>query len=96
MIKAGKMTKAGLSLFREAAKKKSRAKIIKRRLAVPADLKRALAKNMQALKNFDAFAPSYQKMYIWWIKDAKKRETRDRRIKRVVLLAAENKKSVML
>jgi len=72
------MTKVGLILFKEVGKKKSAwARIVERKLTVPADLKKALAKDKKAMKNFDNFAPSYKKMYIWWIEAAKKRETEE-------------------
>jgi uncharacterized protein YdeI (YjbR/CyaY-like superfamily) len=99
MIKARKMTRAGRDLFDHAMKaeqKSARPKVIPKKLPVPDDLKRALARNRKAKENFAGFAPSYQKMYIFWVLDAKKKGTRERRIKRVVKLSAENKKSVML
>ena len=98
MVKLGRMTKAGLALFEEVEKKKigSNAKIVKSTFVVPVDLKKALMKNKKALANFSDFAPSYRKMYIRWILDAKKKETRDRRIKRIIRLASHNKKSSML
>ena len=97
MIKQGKMTKAGLALFKEAGKKKSsRTRIVKKRFITPPDLKKALAKNKKALDNFNDFAPSYKKMYIWWIEDAKKKETRKKRIRRVVKWARQNKKPGMM
>jgi len=65
-------------------------------LTIPHDLKTALHQHPQAKLNFKKFAPGYQKMYIWYILSAKKPETRLRRIKKVVELAAQNKKSVML
>ncbi|NOR16444.1 hypothetical protein GQ543_01870 [candidate division WOR-3 bacterium] len=97
MINQGKMTKTGLALFKEAGKKKgSKAKVIKKNYAVPADLKRALTRNKKALENFNNFALSYKKIYVFWIIDAKKKETREKRIKRVVKWAAQNKKSGMM
>jgi uncharacterized protein YdeI (YjbR/CyaY-like superfamily) len=97
MIKEGKMTHVGLALFEEAGKKKSsRIRMMKKKFTVPVDLKKALAKNKNAMNNFDKFAPSYKKMYILWIDDAKKQETRKRRIKRVIEWAAKNKKPGMM
>ncbi|UCC11496.1 MAG: YdeI/OmpD-associated family protein [candidate division WOR-3 bacterium] len=99
MIKQGLMTGSGLALF-NAVKKRGRiaprARDIKTRLAVPVDLKEALKKKKKAYDNFMNFAPSYKAMYIYWINDAKKPETRARRILRVVGFAEANKKSVML
>jgi uncharacterized protein YdeI (YjbR/CyaY-like superfamily) len=99
MMEQGLMTDHGLALF-DAIKKKGRAepqtKKIRTRLTVPVDLKEALKKNKKAYDNFMNFAPGYKKMYILYINDAKKCETRARRIRRVVSFAAANRKSVML
>lgn len=99
MIKKKMMTRKGLELYEyamRAGQQSERPGIIAEKLSVPPDLAKALARNKKAEKNFSRFAPSYRKMYIFWILDAKKSETRKRRIKRVVLLAGQNKKSIML
>lgn len=99
MIKEKRMTKAGFALFKEGAKnvkKRARPRTVTKRLSVPPDLKEALAKNRQALKNFSNFAPSYRKIYILWITDSKREETREKRIKQVVAWAAQNKKPGMM
>jgi len=99
MIRKKKMTKAGSVLFDEVKKKPKKhlqAQTVKERLSIPKDLKTALQRNREAALNFRTFAPSYQKMYIWYIVSAKKADTRKRRIQKVVTLAAQNKKSVML
>lgn len=49
-------------------------------VAVPADFKKALAANSKAKVAFDAFSPSCRHEYIEWITDAKREETRQRRI----------------
>ncbi len=96
MIKKNRMTKAGLTLFKEAEGQRVDVPIAEKRYTVPADLKRELAKNKKALKNFNNFAPSYRKMYVLWILDAKKKETRMKRIRRVVERSARNEKPGML
>jgi uncharacterized protein YdeI (YjbR/CyaY-like superfamily) len=96
MIKEKRMTKAGLTLFKEAEDQNVDVPIAEKRYTVPADLKRELAKNKKALKNFNNFAPSYRKMYVLWILDAKKKETRMKRIRRVVERSARNEKPGML
>jgi uncharacterized protein YdeI (YjbR/CyaY-like superfamily) len=90
------MTKAGLVLFKEAGSKKSRSPVATKTYRFPADLKKALAKNRKALKNFNDFAPSYRRMYILWVIDAKRPETREKRIKHVVERSARNEKPGML
>jgi len=99
MIKQGRMTKAGLGLFKDVEakpKESSRAEMVRKKSTVTANLRKALAKNKTAQKNFYNFAPSYKKMYIGWILDAKKKETQERRIRRVVEWAAQNKKPGMM
>lgn len=49
-------------------------------LAVPADLAAALKKNKAAAKTFAEFSPSHRKEYIEWIMEAKREETRQKRL----------------
>jgi bifunctional DNA-binding transcriptional regulator/antitoxin component of YhaV-PrlF toxin-antitoxin module len=53
-------------------------------VAVPTDLKKALGRNLKAKKFFDESSYTNQKEYVQWIKDAKKQETREHRIKEAV------------
>jgi len=94
MIKAGKMTEAGLKLVKAAKRSGQWQKAAEwaNMDEVPADLEKALFDNDQARENFGNFASSYRKMYIGWILDAKRDETRQRRIRAVVNRAAQNKK----
>lgn len=93
MIREGRMTKVGLALFKEPKKKKgSKVEVVKEKFIVPPDLKKALAKNKRALENFNNFAHGYKKLYILWILDAKKKETREKRIRQAIKLLAQNKK----
>ena len=59
-------------------------------LIVPEDLLVALSRDQRAQRYFDAFPPSAKKMILYWIKSAKRPETRRRRIAETVRLAAEN------
>ena len=47
---------------------------------LPDDLAAALARNPAARKTFDNFPPSQQREYIDWIAEAKRSETRERRL----------------
>jgi len=99
MIMEGRMTKAGLTKFKEVKKNKKKelkAKPAMKKLIIPPDLKKALAINKKACENFTNFAPSYKKLYIGWISSAKKKETREKRIKQIVRWAAQNKKPGMM
>ncbi len=98
MVKQKRMTKAGLVLFKEMRKKKksSGEKVVKRTLKTPPDLNKALTKSKTVLDNFNNFSPSYRNLYISWIINAKRKETRERRIKQVVQWAKQNKKPGMM
>ena len=60
-------------------------------LVVPPDLASALAANETAQACFDNFPPSYKKGILWWIKSARKPETRAARIAKTAELAANNR-----
>jgi uncharacterized protein YdeI (YjbR/CyaY-like superfamily) len=57
---------------------------------IPSDLKTAFNKNKTALKNFMLFPPSSKRMILAWISDARRPETRAKRINESVKLAAKN------
>jgi len=46
----------------------------------------------QATEFFDGLAHSYKKAYVEWIENAKKKETRQRRIDQAVTLLSERRK----
>lgn len=56
-----------------------------------ADLKRALARNRKAAATFEAFSPSHKREYLEWIVEAKRDETRARRVEQTVAWLAEGK-----
>lgn len=63
------------------------------KLVVPEDLKKALAANKRAGKYFEAFTDSAKKVILLWIKTAKRDETRRKRVRETVRLAAKNLKA---
>lgn len=63
----------------------------KRALTVPSDLSAALKKNKRALAVFEKFAPSHKREYIEWIIEAKREETRAKRLAQAVEWIAEGK-----
>jgi len=75
----------------EEGVKAPRATPKKRALSVPDDLAGALKKNRKAGAAFAAFSPTNQRDYIEWIVDAKREETRDKRIAQAVEWMAEGK-----
>ena len=60
-------------------------------LVVPPDLAAALAANETAQTRFDNFPPSSKKNILWWIKSARKPETRAARVAKTAELAAQNR-----
>jgi uncharacterized protein YdeI (YjbR/CyaY-like superfamily) len=70
-----------------ARKKMARSKEV----AVPADLAAALKQNKKALATFEAFSPTHKREYVWWITQAKKAETRERRLATAIEWMAEGK-----
>ena len=63
----------------------------KQKLTVPADLKSALAKNAKARKTFENFSYSHKKEYVDWNADAKRDETRNRRLKTAIQWLSQGK-----
>jgi uncharacterized protein YdeI (YjbR/CyaY-like superfamily) len=57
---------------------------------VPSDLQKLLDKNKKAGTYFQAFPPSSKRIILGWIMDAKTPETRSKRVRETVLLAAKN------
>ena len=56
----------------------------KAELPVPEDLTAALRRNAKARATFEAFAPGYRRDYVEWIVEAKREDTRQRRIAQAV------------
>ncbi|MEP7044209.1 MAG: YdeI/OmpD-associated family protein [Dokdonella sp.] len=59
--------------------------------AVPDDLAAALTKNAKARKTFEAFSPSHRREYIEWITEAKREDTRAKRLATTMEWLAEGK-----
>lgn len=73
------------------AKKKQVREPVKE-VAPPADLKKALAPNDKAAAAFKALAPSHRREYISWVIEAKRPETRAKRIETAVAWLGEGKR----
>lgn len=86
-----------LAYIREAMKlneqgvKAPRKPVSKRSVAPPADLAAALKKSKSARATFEAFSPSHQREYNEWIEEAKRPETRQRRVEQAIEMLAEGK-----
>lgn len=60
-------------------------------VATPADLLAALGRNAKARAAFEAFPPSHKREYVEWISEAKRPETRKRRLEQALEWMAEGK-----
>jgi uncharacterized protein YdeI (YjbR/CyaY-like superfamily) len=71
----------------------ARHKVVKQKtsLDTPAEFKAALQRNKKAATAFAAFSPSCKREYVEWIAEAKRQETRDKRIATAVEWIAEGK-----
>lgn len=94
LIADGRMTPAGMAKIEQAKADGSwNALDDFEDLTVPEDLAAALAANETASANFAAFSPGARRTYLWWIKSAKRPETRAKRVEETVRLAAQNIKN---
>jgi len=75
----------------ERGVKKSRRVNADRKLVVPNSLKSALMKNAKARRTFEDFSYSHKKEYVDWISDAKRDQTRQRRLKMAIQCLSEGK-----
>ena len=94
LIDAGLMQKAGLNII-EIAKKNGMWTYMDdvENLIVPQDLQNAFDKNPRAFEHYSNFARGYRKSYLSWLKQAKREETRLKRINEIIRLCAANQKT---
>ncbi|MEK6839729.1 MAG: YdeI/OmpD-associated family protein [Nanoarchaeota archaeon] len=92
LIKEKRMTPRGLKFYTLGLRKPVIDHGLPRNPDLPKDLEHALNKDKKAKEHFLHFAPSYRRVYIYWIERAKRAETRQKRIKEVVKRAHDNKK----
>lgn len=62
-----------------------------RLVEVPADLKKLFTKNKKAKEIFDGMSYTHRKEYVNWINEAKKEETRQRRLIKAIEMLLEKK-----
>jgi len=91
LIKEKQMTEAGMAMI-DLAKTTGTWTALESsdNLEIPVDLKKEFSKNKAAFKYFKAFPPSAKKGILQWINDAKREDTRIKRIQETVSLAAKN------
>ena len=89
----GKLEAAGQRIEAQgSAVRKSAGRKPKPEIPMPDDLAKALAASPKAQAVFDGFAPSYRREYLEWITEAKRDETRTKRLAQTIEWLAEGKK----
>lgn len=83
--------KEAMKLNDEGIKAAKEKPVATKEVKTPTDLMTALKKNKKALANFEKYPPSHKKEYILWIEEAKREETRAKRIEQTVEWVAEGK-----
>ncbi len=93
LVRNRRMTAAGMAKVRAAREDGSwNSPEPVRNPSMPAGLAHALAADNDARMHFEAFSDSARRLILRWIVDAKRPETRLRRIQKAVRLASLNKK----
>ncbi len=94
MLEQGRMTQAGLEMI-ETAKQNGTWTALEtvQDSVIPPDLEQAFQGSEAAWENFSAFPPSSKRIILEWILNAKRPQTRQKRIDETVELAAQNIKA---
>ena len=74
----------------KVARKPRRPAVVKR-VVVPTELRTALGRNRKAAATFDALSPSHRRDYVEWITEAKRDDTRQRRLSTTIEWLADGK-----
>jgi uncharacterized protein YdeI (YjbR/CyaY-like superfamily) len=90
LVREGRMTEAGLAKVEFSLTEAPSARPKRPALPLPDWLKAGLMKSPRAWENFQKLAPSHQRNYIGWISDARKEETRQRRIQEAIRRLEKN------
>ncbi|MEP6483758.1 MAG: YdeI/OmpD-associated family protein [Rudaea sp.] len=81
--KAMKLNESGVKMPRPPAQKRA--------LTIPPDFSAALKKNKRAFAAFEKFPPGQKREYVEWITEAKREETRSKRLAQAIEWIAEGK-----
>ena len=94
MIQAGRMTEVGLRLVDHAKRTGEWDQLsgTLRDQPIPDELQAALERDRESRTWFDARTPSQRRQFLAWIHDAKREETRKRRIARVIEMIQNREK----
>ena len=92
LVKEGRMTEAGFASVDFKLPDPDATRPKRAPLPLPEWLKTGRKTSSSAWENFNRLPPSHQRNYIGWISDAKKEETRQRRIQEAIERLEKNQK----
>ena len=94
LIAAGRMEKRGHEAIEQARAngRWTSAYSSREKPAVPEDLIQALSRSPLARRNFQGMSNSHQLMYVHWVLEAKRPQTRQRRIAELIKRAEQNRR----
>jgi uncharacterized protein YdeI (YjbR/CyaY-like superfamily) len=84
LVREGRMTEAGMARVEFSLDEAPSARPKRAEVALPDWLKAGLMTSPKAWENFSKLPPSHQRNYILWVSDAKREETRQKRIKEAI------------
>lgn len=94
LIAEGRMTDAGMVVIDRAIRDGSWTRFDDaENLVIPEDLRAAFGRHPGSEANFNAFPPSSRKLILHWIIEAKRAETRAKRIEETASMAARNERA---
>jgi uncharacterized protein YdeI (YjbR/CyaY-like superfamily) len=86
MIAAGKMTARGLAVFKPEQKTEPHPS------SLPTELEKRFRADSKAWKNFEACPPYYRRMCVAWVATAKKCETQQSRLQKLMEMSARDQR----
>jgi uncharacterized protein YdeI (YjbR/CyaY-like superfamily) len=93
LVREGRMTDEGLNkIDRKLFEKPSQSVRTKTELKIPPFILHAITSDPKANLNFAKWPPSQKRLAVLWIADAKKEETRKKRLKEVIGLLRKNQR----
>ena len=97
LAKAGRMQPEGLKFYRQGLKKPTHDDGIPANPDMPQELRAALAlrKNAKARAAFESYPPSTKKMLYRWVLSGKRKETRRKRVQKIIDGAREGVRNVI-
>ena len=92
LVREGRMTAAGLATLDFSLPEADGPRPKRPELPLPDWLRTGLMVSPTAWQNFTSLPPSHKREYIGWLSDAKKEETRQRRIQEAIRLLEKNER----